>query len=251
MNPMLEPDDEELLRFAAGEVPAERAARLEAWARGEPSRAARVAEAKALVAALVPNQEPIDLLAGVERRIALRRRRTWQRRAIITAAAVACLSVWWARQPDEVRIKGTTLNADQWAGVELYRLEGTTPARLGETMEPNDSLLVAYRNGGQQPFTHLLVFGVASSGELYWYYPAWDNADDDPQAIAIEPNDRLLELHERITHELPRGRLVLHAVFARRPLRVSEIERLAAQANALSPLPLPETAQQRIVVEVQ
>ncbi|MGV3625470.1 MAG: hypothetical protein ACO1OB_31960 [Archangium sp.] len=251
MNPMLEPDDEELLRLAAGDLPAERAATLEAWARGDSTRAARVTEAKALVAALVPELEPVDLLAGIEQRLAARRRRRWQSGVALAAAAVALLSVWWVRETDEVRIKGSTLTAEQWAGVEFYRLDGDRPARLGETLASKDSLLVAYRNGGQQPFTHLLVFGIAATGQVYWYYPAWESAGDDPQAIAIEPSEQLVELHERITHELPRGRFVVHAVFARRAVRVSEIERLAEQADALTPLPLADTAQQRLVVEVQ
>lgn len=249
----LEPSDEELFELVLGELPADRAAAFEPWSRA-PENQARLAEARALISTLERPQAPAVVLHGVEARLDERarlRRRTFQGASVMLVAAVACLVFFWSRIDDDgVRIKGTTPAAEKWAGIELYRLEGERPVPLVDRLSSSDSVLVAYRNGGERPFTHLLVFGVASTGALYWYYPAWQNPHDDPAAIAIEASEQLVELHERISHTLPPGRFVLHAVFARRAIRVSEVERLAAGADPSLPLPIPETAQQRRVVEV-
>ncbi|MDP1827103.1 MAG: hypothetical protein Q8L48_27765 [Archangium sp.] len=256
-----EPDDEELFRFLLGELPPERAAELESWRRGTEARQARLNELASLISALQQPVPGVDLVPAIDARIARARRprrpRTWVA-ALAAIAAVAALVVVAQRSEDpaeeELRRKGSgSKRAEPVAEVHAYRLEaGGVPTPLSAELGVGDSLLFAYSNGGAVPFTHLLIFGVGQTGQVYWYFPAWLNAGDDPTAIAIEPAE-LIEMHERISHPLPPGRFVLHAVFARRALRVSEVEQLMgrADAGADAPLPLPDTAQRRYVVEVR
>jgi hypothetical protein len=194
----------------------------------------------------------VDLVAGIESRLSRRRRR----RAIATAgfslAALLCLGLFWPRAEPEVRIKGpTTPSPESWTNVDLYRLEpGGTPQPLAGRLAAGDSLLFTYLNGGPRPFTHLLVFGVASTGQVFWYFPAWLDAAEDPAAIPISASHQAVELHEQISHALPPGRFVVYSVFARSALRASEIEKALGALDAGSPLVLPDTVQQQQVVEV-
>ena len=170
------------------------------------------------------------------------------------AAGLALTWVGLGSDTDEARRKGSGQpTGDMWAGVQVYRLPvGGQPVPLEKELDASDNLLFAYTNAGPEPFTHLMIFGVGATGEVFWYSPGWLHEGEDPAAIPIQASATPVELHERISQPLPAGRFVLHAVFTRRPLRVSEVERLlAGRAPGLDePLPLPDTAQQRSMLEV-
>lgn len=253
MSQASEPGEEELFQYLLGEVDAARAAELERWTHASPANARRLAELRSLLSVLERPEAPVDLVAAIDTRLAQRRPRRYAPALLVLAAAAGVSLIWWTQQPsDEVRSKGSHLDAaEKWAGVRAYRLGAQgNPSPLEGELAASDGLLFAYTNGGPSPFTHLLVFGVGATGQVYWYYPAWLNAADDPEAIPIRPSEKPIELPERITQPLPRGRLVLHAVFSRRALRVSELERVISENEAGARLPLPDTAQQRYMVEV-
>ncbi|MFT3710016.1 MAG: hypothetical protein QM817_20480 [Archangium sp.] len=244
-------NDEELFMLLEGELPAERAGQLEAWLTSDQGRA-RVAESKHFMAGLSAKPE-VDLVSEVERRIT-RRRRTralgWTLGVVTVAASLALFLTW--RPPAETRIKGGSDAPNEWAGIELYRLDAKAlPERVDGSLSREDSVLVAYTNGGESPFTHLMVFGVAQNGRVYWYYPAWLDEREDPVSISISPTTTPTELRERIAHDLTPGRLVVTAVFSRGPLRVSEVERLVQETPPGEELPIRETVQQRFELEVR
>lgn len=246
------PNDEELFQYLAGEVPAERKLELETWAATSPGKE-RVAELRALTDLLEVAPPQLDLVAAIDAKLTKRRRRRWGMSTIGLLAAASALVLFFRPTEDEVRIKGS--HPATWSGVELYRLQqDRAPERLEAIFAAKDSLLVAYVNGGERPFSHLALFAVSASGKIYWYYPAWLEERDDPQSIAIEVTTKPIELKERITQDLPSGRVVFHALFSRQPLRVSELELAVSQAkDPLGPLPLPgssEIVQQRQIVEV-
>ena len=167
-----EPDDDQLFRFLLGEADGATASELEVWSQSTPARQARLGELRALISSLeqVP---PADLVAGIDAKIASAQRRRVRRRswgAASAFAAAACATLIWATQradlTEELVRKGSGLNtAERWAGVRAFRLEGQgTPAPLEGRLGAGDSLLFAYTNGGPSPFTHLLIFGVGSTG---------------------------------------------------------------------------------------
>jgi hypothetical protein len=95
---------------------------------------------------------------------------------------------------------------------------------VGAVVRAGDGLAFSYRNPPDTRATHLLVFAVDQRGRIYWFWPAWTDAASDPQALAVPAGDAPVELAEAVRHPLPPGRLTVHALFARRPYRVREIE---------------------------
>jgi hypothetical protein len=105
-----------------------------------------------------------------------------------------------------------------------------------------DELAFAYQN--RAGWKRLLVFAADARKHVYWYYPAWTNPSDRPEAIAIATGPALVELGEGIAHDLEPGRLRIFGVFARRTIPVDEVEHAVAAAAAdARTLPLTDTAQ--------
>jgi hypothetical protein len=104
---------------------------------------------------------------------------------------------------------------------------------VGAVVRAGDGLAFSYRNPPATKASHLLVFAVDQGGRIYWFWPAWTDAASDPQALAVPASDAPVELAEAVRHPWPPGRLTVHALFARRPYRVREIEAaVAAQGLA-------------------
>lgn len=242
------PGDEELFAYLDGEVAPERALELDAWA-ASPVGHERLSTLRGLTASLegAPSGSDVDLFPGVEAKLNARRRRPVAFAVVAAALAAAVALLFFVGREPETRIKGSALTPQQWAGVQLYRVGDGTPSRLAETLGANESVLVAYTNGGEAPFTHLMVFAVDSRRRVYWYYPEWLDAQQDPESISISATQTPIELHERITHEFAPGRVVMHAVFSHRVLRVSEVER----AISLGGLQFEDVVHQQLAVEVQ
>jgi hypothetical protein len=161
-----------------------------------------------------------------------------RRRALAIAgsglAAAAGLVIWLVTTgepgvPERVRVKAEASRGDpldEWVGVEVYTVVGDqAPRPLAARLEAGADLLLAYRNQAPEAFDHLAAFAVDGSGEVYWLYPAYQEAGTDPVSIEIGRTDRIAaELPDRIEHALPPGPLAIYAVFTRAPLPVSRIE---------------------------
>jgi len=105
---------------------------------------------------------------------------------------------------------------------------GGTPERVGAVVRAGDSLAFSYVNPAELKATHLLVFAVDEAAHVYWFWPAWTSAAADPAAVAIAPSTAPVELAEAVRHPMRPGRLTVHALFARRPYQVREIEAAVA-----------------------
>jgi hypothetical protein len=141
--------------------------------------------------------------------------------------------------------------------VHLYRVVG--PGRsepVGDQIARHDGLLVAYSNPGEM-YDRLMVFAIDERYQLYWFYPAFQRAGEDPEAVPIAHQRAGVELGEEISHPFPPGKLRLVALFLDRPLRVSQVEALVGELavhglpleNAPS-LPLPGAHEQSRMLEV-
>ncbi len=262
------PTRDELARLLEGEVVATRAAELDAAGRDDAGLRAELEAERALHASLrasVPELEGVDLVeavrAGLEPAPAPGPSR--QGRAVAAAAvalaAMALAFVVWSGRPstDDARVKGGPADAvERWTGVWAYTVAADgRSAPLSSVLRAGDGLAFSYLNASASPFSHLLVFGVGPSGAVFWYYPAWEQAEEDPEAVAIRAGPEVVSLGEKIVHPLEPGRFVVRAVFATRPIRVSEVEEMirelgAVRAQDVEHVPLPGTVQQRVVVEV-
>lgn len=154
---------------------------------------------------------------------------------------------------------------DRWVNVTAYRVAadapaGAEPAPLGTRMRTGDGLLFSFDNLGPKPFGYLMIFAVDRAGEVYWFYPAYEQAGADPASLDIRrQGQRAVELPDLIRHAFPAGPLAIYGVFTHAPLHVSRVEESIAALvragawNASQPprLALPDTGQEVAAVKVE
>jgi hypothetical protein len=126
----------------------------------------------------------------------------------------------------------------------VYRLQPDEKLAPDATVHRGEDLAFAYAN--PSAYGRLLVFGVDEHKHVYWYYPAWSNAADDPRAVSIASGaPDLRELPEAIRHDLDGDRLVLYAEFSNDDVDVRAVEERVAAAPPGAPLALPGAYEQR------
>lgn len=173
--------------------------------------------------------------------------------AIGAAAAVGALffvpSLKSAR--DEFQSKGGAPGheASRWAGIEAFRVEGLRVAgRVEKAMKQSDGLAFAYRNTGEHPFRRLMIFATDAKNRVYWFYPSWVEAADDPMAIEIGSSMAPVKLRDVVRHDFEPGPLTIHALFTNEALRVKYVEAALKQPGGLVG---PGMIEQRLTVMVE
>jgi hypothetical protein len=159
------------------------------------------------------------------------RGRRWRAAGLALAAACAASVPFIAARPGqdgEFRVKASSKaipEAKRWAGVRVYRVAGQgAPEPLGESVRARDGLLFSYTNLGQQPYGYLMLFGVDSTGEVRWFYPAYEVAGESPQSIAVARGAADVALGDLISHDFAPGQLSIYALFTNEPHGVLEVE---------------------------
>lgn len=172
------------------------------------------------------------------------RSKAWALAAAIAAVAIVfSLTRSWV---DRSAFTPRGVPGDRKPELFVYRMQPVEPLGAGSTAHRGEDLAFAYSN--PTPFRRLLVFGVDEHKHVYWYYPAWSNAAEDPRAVAIEGGaPGVHELREAIRHDLDGDRLTLYAEFLNDDVGVRTVEDLVARAHDPgAPLPLPGAYEQRI-----
>jgi hypothetical protein len=101
-------------------------------------------------------------------------------------------------------------------------------ARAGSSIGRSDELSFSYGNAANKRY--LMVYGVDEHRHVFWYYPAWSDAKEDPGSVAIVSGAH--GLPDAIKHDLDGQQLEIHAVFTDLPLTVKAIEDQIAGAPA-------------------
>jgi hypothetical protein len=139
-----------------------------------------------------------------------------------------------ARRTDPVAVLSPALSDDGFtargssaagtAALAVFEMDGDKPRALenAASFSTKSELVFGYRNPGNR--SHLLVFGVDSQNRVHWYFPEWTDAQQNPQAVAIEPSGVVHQLPDAISHELAPGTLRLYGVFTNKVLDVQAIE---------------------------
>jgi hypothetical protein len=144
--------------------------------------------------------------------------------AVAAAAAVVAVAAptLWPRH-GEFASRGAVKQTPE-AELYVYRIgRGRSPERAdGTPMGRSDELAFAYTNRAGWPY--LLVFGADEHGHVYWYHPAWRNADETPRAVAIQTGPEGHELPDATSHDLDGERLHVFGLFSRTPLTTREVE---------------------------
>jgi hypothetical protein len=163
------------------------------------------------------------------------------------AAAFACVAlvVTVGRAPASFRARGGlgALEAPAPA-LAIYRVprDRDNPERLavgdtqraGSVVRAGESLAFSYVNPAPVGDCCLLVFARDAAGHVFWFWPAWNDAADDPTSLPIASTAEPVELTEAVRQPLEPGALTIVGLFTPRPLHVRQVE--AAVAKGLEGL---------------
>ncbi|MBN2716245.1 MAG: hypothetical protein JXX14_10350 [Deltaproteobacteria bacterium] len=242
----------QLGRYVAGELTASEAEVLNgALANSQESRT-RLIRVRTAVNHIsdMSDAEDVDLLPGIRRRIALMPQQSAPQRSVVfrriipvLAAAGLLLAAAFlynaylkneaATVPEGIRAKTATAGADtrtRWIALNAFRLsQNDAPTRITDTLHPDDGLVFSYTNLGPAPFAHLMVFAIDDAAQVYWYYPAFLDAKDNPRGIQIKNGVSREGLAEVIAHPYNEGTLQLFGLFSDTALQVSDIENAVHQ----------------------
>lgn len=154
----------------------------------------------------------------------LARARWLSPRTLAPALAIATVLLWFAARPNqpapEFQARGATASAPEfWA----FRIARGETAPLGEALADEDELAFAYFVPAEADAAkYLLVFGVDEHRHVYWYHPAWIEADAAPSSVPVSVGRH--ELPEAVAHDFDGRELTLYAVFAADPVSVRDVE---------------------------
>jgi hypothetical protein len=136
------------------------------------------------------------------------------------------------------------------ASVRVYRHHGAEHQAVQGAFARDEELSFAYTNPAG--YRYLLVAGVDDGNEVFWYYPAWQDATANPSAIPIQSSSKLVELPDAVRHQLAGKHLRLLAIFTNEPLTVRQVEeRISSQGASHEGLLFPGTLEQALSLEVR
>lgn len=229
----------ELAAYLEGEVTASERRAIDASLRDDAGSRKRLDELRRIgdvLSAPIPELERLDLTAGVRAALAepeRKRGRTWFWTLSAAAALVSVGGLFLRSVPEapgsaEFRAKSASVANDEsrrWAGLQVHRVSDTGgPERVSDRLNVRDGLVFSYSNLGPAPFDYLMIFAVDASGDVFWFYPAYERLGTDPSAVRIEKGASETRLPDLVHHDFAPGPLEIHGLFARRPVRVSEVE---------------------------
>jgi len=154
--------------------------------------------------------------------------------SVFAAAAAALFALQRAPTDDGFAARGGGAPQSSGSALHIYRVRETTePSPVVDVVRAQDELAFAYENAEQKKY--VMVFATDELANVYWFYPAWTEASEDPQAIAAATEPGVHALPEAIKHRYAGSRLQVHTLLLDRAMSVREVER----ALAAGPLTIP------------
>jgi hypothetical protein len=209
----------------------------------------RYYERRMLLAKLDPKAVRIEerIARGLGLRLPRKGAPIWSAAFALCAAAAVLLVMPLAGRSSQFISRGVTSASKP--ELFAYRMHPTAKLAEGGAISPTEDLAFAYTN--PSGFERLLVYGVDEHRHVYWYYPAWSNPSDDPDAIALTAGPEVHELPDAIAHDIDGDRLTIVAVFLHEDTSVRRVERLVADSrSAFDPLPMARSYEQRLTLTV-
>ena len=152
-----------------------------------------------------------------------------------------------------------SFDPNRWISLRVFH-PGVTPGAYAEvegTILRDDPLVFSVRNAAQSSYRFMMIFGIQDTGSVYWYYPAYNDAQQNPKSVPIEASAETKSLGEEIRHKLSPGWLRVVGLFSDRPLDVATIERLVERGLSergsvvsFELLPIEDTGQLSKLVRV-
>jgi hypothetical protein len=167
-----------------------------------------------------------------------RRRRSWATLlfGVVAATAVLAIVALTRDRQDGLAARGPAAATAELRIFQVQRGGKGVPA--AGRIAPTDELAFAYRDGTGK--RHLFIFGVDEHRHVYWFSPAWKNAEEQPAAPTIAGDGALHEIEDAVSHPYDGTRLDIHGLFTDRPWRVQELDALIAGTPPGTPLSFPD-----------
>jgi hypothetical protein len=160
--------------------------------------------------------------------------------AALAAAMLALMVPRLSRTPPaEFTARG---GAARSTDLLIYAVEKDAPRLVGAQIPRGAELAFAYVNGtGRQ---RLAVFAVDERRRVFWFFPRWEQAEDNPSAGPIDAAPGVHELPLATRHAFDRGRLWIYGIFTDEALSVRALEAQVSAAPELGKrLPLAQATQ--------
>jgi len=180
--------------------------------------------------------------------------------ALVAAATASLVLLVWPRPegPDSgFQSRGGAESPDSWVSIQAYRAAGTAHQPISSALAADDALAFTYSNRSRGVYRFLMILGVDRTGHVFWYYPAYTRAGEDPASVPISSSENPQTLPQQVRHDLRPGELRLFGLFSRAPLRVHQVEAVVATSlqaagslRQLQRLPLEGTGQHSFIVAV-
>lgn len=207
-------------RFQADLPPLEEQA-LRAHLRGCPDCKAFYDRHAAAEIELEGGAGQVDRLRQAGPRVPVRsRRRVWIGAAI--AAAAALLVVFFIpRNVDQYVARGGDAGHGAWMRVYVKAGEQMGPA---EVVEPGQGLLFSYSLERGAPHRFVAIAGRDAKGTVHWFHPAYEQPEDTPRSVPVEPGVADRELPDAVFVEAAPGPMEICAMFTADALDVKAVD---------------------------
>jgi hypothetical protein len=151
---------------------------------------------------------------------------------VAACAVLAMVLVGRKNGPDQFAARGP---ASATGDLRIFRVRPGAPGELvTDRIAATDELAFAYRNGTGKK--HLFIFGVDEHRHVYWYWPAWRNATEQPPAPVATGDGLFHEIEDAVGHQYDGTRLELYGLFTDRPWPLREVEAVVGRAAPGAPL---------------
>lgn len=236
---------EELILLIDGELTENRATAVREHLAGCASCRRETDAVRAMLADVAAPVDPSPgaverLLARLDEAPAELPRARWQAWMVATLGAAAAIAFVlapkvasrWVAPRGELVARGapSTHSLARDVGVTVYRAGSSLDVLVaGEAVGAGTAYGVGYRNLGEPGSAHLMVFAQDAANDVHWIVPAWLEASQDPASEPLAHADVEALPSQAVVLEHPaRGPMRVFTLVTAAPLRVSEVERLAA-----------------------
>ncbi len=151
----------------------------------------------------------------------------WLTFAAASIALFVVSSGLWQRAPEFQGRGGIPSALKNKVGVQIFaqsKSAQTRPLHQNDKIAVGEGLSFLVRNRTGQPFS-LMIFGIDRKGAVHWFYPSYQNADENPRSTTVAPTPIEQPLPEVVAPaDAAPGTLRVVSIFTTTPLTVRAVE---------------------------
>lgn len=152
--------------------------------------------------------------------------------APFAAAAIVILALYVRRPvPEDSPVARGTTGMTPWCEVALVKDGGLQFLADGDHVSAGSSLAFRVRHEGPRD-AFLGIMAITERGQVAWYSPAFESADDAPQTVRLRPSREAQLLPERVSLPLGEGKVEVLCWKAERAWSVRQADALVEHAVA-------------------